>query len=67
MRSALQYFAAGARVARRRTPWERCYRLAFDLELNRAECEYLTGELAAAEERLAALSARAEISSTPPP
>ncbi len=31
----------------------------FDLELNSGECEYLTGELAAAEERLSLLSTRA--------
>ena len=32
---------------------------AFALELHRAECEFLTGELAAAEERLTMLSSRA--------
>ena len=36
------------------------YRLAFDLELNWAECEYLTGSLASAEGRLSALSVRAK-------
>ena len=30
-------------------------RLAFELEFHRAECEYLTGDLAAAEERLSVL------------
>src|SRR4029077_4385182 len=39
--------------------WEQCYQLTFDLELNRGECEYLTGELATAEERLSQLSTRA--------
>ncbi|WOD13587.1 sensor histidine kinase [Paraburkholderia kirstenboschensis] len=38
---------------------ERRHELAFSLEINRPECEFLTGELAAAEERLAALSRRA--------
>ena len=57
--SARQYFAAGAAFLPE-NPWEGFYRLAFDLELNRGECEYLTGELAAAEGRLAALSVRAE-------
>ncbi len=57
--SALQYLAAGFALLPP-DPWKACYRLAFDLELNRGECEYLTGELAAAEERLAALSVRAE-------
>ena len=56
--AALQYFAAGAALLPP-DPWEECYRTAFDLEFNRGECEYLTGKLAAAEERLAALSNRA--------
>jgi predicted ATPase len=56
--SALQYFTAG-RLLLAENGWERYYRLAFDLELNRAECEYLTGELASAEERLSVLSDRA--------
>jgi predicted ATPase len=38
--------------------WERRRELAFALELHRAECEFLTGELAAAEERLTMLSSR---------
>ena len=33
--------------------WERRHELIFALELNRAECEFLTGALAEAEERLA--------------
>ena len=39
--------------------WKRRHELAFALELNRAECEFLTGDLAAADERLADLSKRA--------
>ena len=39
--------------------WERRHELIFQLELHRAECEFLVGELAVAEERLAALSHRA--------
>ena len=39
--------------------WERRHELIFALELNRAECEFLTGHLSTAEERLAALSNRA--------
>jgi PAS domain S-box-containing protein len=39
--------------------WETRHELAFALESQRAECEFLTGALAEAEERLAALSARA--------
>ena len=39
--------------------WERRRELNFAVELNRAECEFLTGQLSVAEERLAALSERA--------
>jgi hypothetical protein len=39
--------------------WKRRYDLAFALELNRAECELLTGRHEAAEERLSALACRA--------
>ena len=56
--SALTYLAAGA-TALPEDAWERCYRLVFAIEINRAECEFLTGDLAAAEERLATLSRRA--------
>ena len=55
--AALQYFATG-RALLTENGWDRCYQLTFDLELNWAECEYLTGELALAEERLSALSRR---------
>ena len=56
--SALGYFAAGAAVLPEDS-WARQYRLSFDLELNRAECEFLTGEMAMAKERLARLAPRA--------
>ena len=39
--------------------WEHRRELIFAVELNRAECEFLTGQLSVAEERLAALSGRA--------
>jgi PAS domain S-box-containing protein len=39
--------------------WERRHELTFALELQRAECEFLTGELVAAAERLTELSSRA--------
>ena len=39
--------------------WQSQHGLSFALELNLADCEYLTGDLAAAEERLLRLSARA--------
>jgi PAS domain S-box-containing protein len=55
--TALQYFVHG-RALLANDAWERHDRLNFDLELNRAECEYLTGQLADAKERLAMLSIR---------
>jgi PAS domain S-box-containing protein len=57
--SALQYFTAG-RDLLAENGWDQRYQLTFDLELNRAECEYLTGELASAKERLSMLSVRAQ-------
>ncbi|MEA2712111.1 MAG: hypothetical protein QOK27_72, partial [Gemmatimonadales bacterium] len=56
--AALRYFVVG-RLLLGEKGWEQCYQLTFDLELNRGECEYLTGESAAAEERLSQLSTRA--------
>ena len=56
--SALAYLTAGAALLAEDC-WERRHELAFALELNRAECEFLTGKLTEAEERLAALSAHA--------
>ena len=56
--SALKYLAAGAALLPEDS-WERQHALFFELELHRAECEFLTGALGAAEERLNLLSARA--------
>jgi PAS domain S-box-containing protein len=56
--SALSYLTAGAALLADDC-WERRQELIFPLELHRAECEFLTGELAAAEERLTMLSSRA--------
>ena len=56
--SALTYLSAGAALLAGDC-WERRQELIFPLELHRAECEFLTGELAAAEERLTVLSSRA--------
>ena len=56
--SALNYLIAGAALLADDS-WERRHELTFALELHRAECEFLTGELAAAEERLTILSSRA--------
>jgi PAS domain S-box-containing protein len=56
--SALTYLVAGAALLAEDS-WERRHELAFSLETNRAECEFLIGALADAERRLAALSAAA--------
>ena len=56
--AALQYFSKGSGLLRE-SDREQKSQLAFDLELNWAECEYLTGRLASAEERLSVLSRRA--------
>jgi PAS domain S-box-containing protein len=56
--SALKYFIVGAGLLPSDC-WVRRQELTFALELYRAECEFLTGELAAADERLATLSPRA--------
>ena len=45
--AALTYLAAGTRLLAD-DRWERCYELSFALEYHRAECELLTGGLAAA-------------------
>ena len=56
--SALKYLIAGAALLTDDC-WGRRHQLIFPLEFHRAECEFLTGELAAAEERLTTLSSRA--------
>jgi PAS domain S-box-containing protein len=56
--SALAYLIAGSTLLGEEL-WERRRELIFALELNRAECEFLTGQLSTADERLAALSNRA--------
>src|SRR5882757_7899859 len=56
--SALTYLTAGAALLPEDS-WQRRHELTFALELHRAECESLTGALAEAEQRLAALSSRA--------
>jgi PAS domain S-box-containing protein len=56
--SALAYLIAGVDLLPGDS-WEHRHDLVFALELNRAECEFLTGALAEAEQRLAALSTRA--------
>jgi signal transduction histidine kinase/GAF domain-containing protein len=56
--SALNYLTAGVSLLAEDS-WERRHELIFALELHTSECEFLTGELAAAAERLATLSSRA--------
>ena len=56
--SALRYFIAGEALLSD-DPWERRHDLLFQLESHRAECEFLTGELAVAAERIEMLRTRA--------
>src|SRR5215468_6029176 len=56
--SALNYLVAGTAILPD-DAWDQRPDLMFALELHRAECEFLTGELAAAEERLTMLPSRA--------
>src|SRR5882757_6559807 len=56
--SALTYLTAGEALLPEDS-WECRHNLTFALALNRGECEFLTGALAEAEQRLAALSSRA--------
>jgi PAS domain S-box-containing protein len=56
--SALTYLI-GARASLPENSWEQRYQLTFALELQRAECEFLTGDFAAAENRLSMLAGRA--------
>jgi PAS domain S-box-containing protein len=56
--SALTYLVSGAGLLAK-DALKRRHMLSFALELNRAECEFLTGALAEAEQRLKALSKRA--------
>jgi PAS domain S-box-containing protein len=58
--SALTYLTAGAALLPQ-DAWQRRQELAFELELHSADCEVCTGALQAAEERLAALAARAVV------
>jgi PAS domain S-box-containing protein len=55
--SALNFLIAGEALLTA-DRWDRTYALAFGLALHRAECAFLTGDLAAAEQQLAALSRR---------
>jgi PAS domain S-box-containing protein len=56
--SALIYLGTGATLLPEDS-WECRHELTFELELLRAECEFLTGAMAAADERLKGLSKRA--------
>jgi PAS domain S-box-containing protein len=57
-KSALVHLAAGEALLSE-DHWERYYGLRFSLALHRAECEFLTGEPLAADERLSRLQLRA--------
>jgi PAS domain S-box-containing protein len=56
--SALKYLIAGGALLSEEF-WERQHELIYELELQRSECEFLTGALAEAEQRLATLATRA--------
>ncbi len=56
--AALKYLTAG-RAMLREDAWERQYELTFSLEYHRAECELLTTDVMAAQERLKELARRA--------
>jgi PAS domain S-box-containing protein len=56
--SALQYSITGAALLTNEC-WERRHDLIFQLELHRAECEFLTGEVTTAAERMEMLRSRA--------
>ena len=56
--SALQYFISGGALLTNEG-WERRHNLIFQLELHRAECEFLTGELTQAAERVEMLRSHA--------
>ena len=56
--SALAYLNAGAALLAEDS-WEHRHELTFALDLNRAECEFLTGQMQVTQERLTALSKRA--------
>jgi PAS domain S-box-containing protein len=56
--SALTYLSTGAELLDEDC-WTRRHELIFALKLNRAECEFLTGRVSVAEERLDVLSRRA--------
>jgi serine/threonine protein kinase len=64
--SALQYLTMGSALLTEHC-WERRYKLSFELEFHRAESEFVTGDLEAAEERLGLLSRRGGVSLTMPP
>ena len=55
---ALSYFVSGAALLPDNA-WERCPELAFALEFNHGECEFVLGDLVSAEERLSRVSAHA--------
>jgi len=56
--AALKFFALGCALLTQDC-WDRNYKLIFALELQRAECEFLTGDHVNAEQHLAQLSPRA--------
>ncbi|MGF6767897.1 PAS domain S-box-containing protein [Paraburkholderia sp. GAS199] len=57
--AAARYYATGLGLLTD-DAWDTCYRLIFDLELNGAESQYLTGNMSLADSQLAVLAQRAK-------
>lgn len=57
--AALNYLVAGSSLLGEQS-WTHNYRLTFDTHLNRAECEFMAGDVVKAEKRLVELSRRAQ-------
>ncbi len=55
--TAMKYLASGLALLSEAS-WDQSYELRFELEASLAECEFLTGNLAAADKRLGELSGR---------
>ena len=56
--SALKYLETSGTLLSEAS-WDNCPALTFDVGLNRSECEFLTGDLTTAEQRLSTLASRA--------
>lgn len=57
-KAAIEYLDTATRLLGS-DPWDRCYDLAFDIDFERAECDYLLGAAEEADSRLITLARRA--------